>query len=426
MGAPLQAPRLDADGFAAAVDAGGGPLVRPLPPPQRPGAFGVMDATKYFGATTGGIRTYLLQKAAYVATRPGLRQILVVPGERDGLVEGDGVRCYRLRGARIPTQHPYRLLYAPRTTRAIIEHERPDVIEVGSPFFVPWTTRLANREANVPMLWFYHGNLPHLVAPHPERSALRRAAHSAAWRYVRRVAGLARAVLVASDFVAAELQRHGVANAVRVPLGVDLERFTPERRARRTEVRERHGLPDVPLAIFAGRFAREKQLEVLIRGWREVERRTGARLVLVGDGPSRRWFQAQPGADRVLWLPFATDRSTLADLLAAADLYVAAGPLETFGLAALEAMASGLPVLSVDQGGVPEQVTRSGAGAIYPKEDEGALAEAAVELLGRDLAALGRRARAHAVRHHAWPVVFDRLFEVYREVRAGTAGVSPG
>jgi alpha-1,6-mannosyltransferase len=405
----------------AAVDAGGGPLPAVLPPRQGPSAgLAVLDASMNFGATTGGIRTSLLAKAAHVAAEPHLRQILVVPGERDGFVETDGVRCYRLRGARIPTQHPYRFLWAPRTTRRIIHHERPDVIEIGSPFFVPWTTRVANRAAHVPMVWFYHGNVPHLVAPDPERGPLRAALHAAAWRYVRRVAAGVRAVMVASDFVAHELRAHGVANLVRVPLGVDVRRFDPARRARRAEVRRRFGLPEGPLAIFAGRFAWEKRIDVAIRAWREVERRTGARLVLVGGGPSESRYRAVPGADRVHWLPFVADRDALADLLAAADLYVATGPAETFGLAALEAMASGLPVLSVDRGGVPELVRRSGAGALYPVGDDDALAEIAASLLGGDVRALGARAREYAVREHAWPVALARIFAVHAAVADGT------
>jgi alpha-1,6-mannosyltransferase len=417
----LSAPAAGLGAFVAAVDAGGGPLPAALPPPQRPRAeLAVLDASMNFGATTGGIRTYLLAKAAYVAAEPRLRQILVVPGERDGFVETDGVRCYRLRGARIPTQHPYRFLWAPRTTRRIIHHERPDVIEIGSPFFVPWTTRVANRMARVPTVWFYHGNVPHLVAPEPERGPLRAAVHAAAWRYVRRVAGGVRAVMVASDFVAHELRGHGVANVVRVPLGVDVARFDPARRARRDEVRRRLGLPDGPLALFAGRFAWEKRLDVAIRAWRAVERGTGARLVLVGGGPSEARYRAVPGADRVLWLPFVADRAALADLLAAADLYVAPGPAETFGLAALEAMASGLPVLSVDRGGVPELVRRSAAGAVYPAGDHDALAEIAASLLDGDLRGLGARAREYAVREHAWPVALARIFAVHRAVADGS------
>lgn len=363
------------------------------------------------------MRTYLLQKAAYVAARPHLRQVLVIPAASDGVQEGEGVRWYRFSSPRIPTQRPYRLLHDWRAVARVLEHERPDVIEVGSPFLVPWVACRANRRLQAAMVWFYHGNVPRLISQHPGHdSALRALGHDAAWSYVRRVSRLFRVVLVASDFVAADLARAGVTNAVRVPLGVDLELFHPRRRSWREATRREAELPPGPLALYLGRFAREKHLDVLIRAWAEVERRSGARLVLVGDGPSRAWLQALPGAERVVWLPFENDREALADLLAAVDLYVAPGPAETFGLAALEAMASGTPVLSVDSGGVPEQVARSGAGAVYPVGDPGALAEAAARLLQGDLPGLGAKARAYAERDHGWSTVFDRIFEVYRDV----------
>jgi len=77
-------------------------------------------------------------------------------------------------------------------------------------------------------------------------------------------------------------------------------------------------------------------------------------LVLVGNGPSRQRLRRRPGSDRFVWLPFEADRERLADLMAAVDLYVAPCSLETFGLSALEALASGTPVLSADRGGVAE------------------------------------------------------------------------
>jgi Glycosyltransferase len=94
-----------------------------------------------------------------------------------------------------------------------------------------------------------------------------------------------------------------------------------------------------------------------------------------------------------VWLPFVSDRDLTADLLAAADLYVAPGPAETFGLSALEAMAAGIPVLSVDRGGVADRIRVSGAGALYPTGDSHALAEAAIRLLQGDLRSLGLTAR---------------------------------
>ncbi len=168
------------------------------PPLGGPGTFTILDITKYFGETTGGIRTYLLAKARYVQTRPELRHVLVVPGARDGLAEEQGVRCYRLRGPRVPFDQSYRFLLATKTTRRILKHERPNLIEVGSPWLVPWVTRRANRGLQAPLVWFYHTHVPGIIAPVPA-TPVRRAAGRLAWNYVRRLSGIFRGVLVASE-----------------------------------------------------------------------------------------------------------------------------------------------------------------------------------------------------------------------------------
>jgi alpha-1,6-mannosyltransferase len=388
-----------------------------LPARLRPSAdLGVLDITKYFGEATGGIRTYLLEKARFVESNPRLRQVLVVPGADDSIAQTSGVRCYRLRGPRIPTQDTYRFLLATRSTRRIIEHERPHLIEVGSPFLVPWLTRRANRALGAPMVWFYHTNFPSIIDHSLEHGVVARGLREAAWSYIRRLAGLFRAVLAASETVARQLEARVGTPVHRVGLGVDLECFHPRRRPVAETTRRTAGLPPGPLALFVGRIAREKRIDILLDAWPAVERRTGATLVLVGDGPVRDRLRGRASGRRMVWLPYETDRTRLADLMAAADLYVAPGPAETFGLAALEALASGTPVLSVDQGGVAELVSRSGAGRLYPRDDSAALAETAIALLQGDLAALGVRGRAHAVAYHSWPAVFERIFEVYRRL----------
>jgi glycosyltransferase involved in cell wall biosynthesis len=158
---------------------------------------------------------------------------------------------------------------------------------------------------------------------------------------------------------------------------------------------------------------------VLLDGWRTVERRTGARLALVGDGPLRRRLQARPDAARVSWLPYEPDRGRLADLMASVDLVVTPSPTETFGLAALEAMASGTPVLAADKGGVAELVSRSCGGMLFPSGDRAGLAQAAIDLLQGNPVACGARGRAYAEEQHAWDRVFDRIVAVYRQVLSG-------
>lgn len=392
-----------------------------LPPPVRPdAAIGVLDITKYFGTTSGGIKTYLLEKARFVATRPQFRQVTVIPGPADAIVTGDGARTYRLRGPRIPAYPPYRFLLATRSLQRIVEHERPDIIEIGSPFFVPWLTRLANRRLRAPMVWYYHSHLPRLVAPDPARAGqLARLASTTLEHYVRLLGSGFPVVICGSRFSVDVVRAMGVPRVVRVPLGVELEQFHPARRAQAARTRRLHRLPEGPLALFVGRFASEKRLDVVLDAWPEVHRRTGLRLALLGDGPIARRLRDHRYADRVGWLPWEQDRDRLADLLAAADVYVAPGPAETFGLSVLEAMASGTPVLSVDAGAAGELVADSGGGTRYADGSPEALVTAAVSLTTGDLAAAGHRARAHAERCHAWETVLTASFDLYGDVIAG-------
>lgn len=419
------APRNAADAVAGAllqappprrgVEIGAGPL----PPPRRPGAaLGVLDITEFFGETSGGVRTYLFEKARYVEARPELRHVVVVPGRRDAITETDGVRCYRLRGPRVPTQAPYRFMLATRSCRRIVEHEQPDVIEVGSIGLVPWVVRHAARRGDVPLVAFYHSHLPRQLAPvQPRVPAHRRLAEAMAWRYLRALDRAFATTIVATDYVRRELAAAGIDRTTRVPLGVDLALFDPSHRAGAAATRRLLGISERPLVLYVGRLAREKDVETLIDGWRLAERRTDAELVIVGSGPRAAALQARARGLRVRFVPYVANRRRLARLIAAADLCVAPSPMETFGLFALEALASGVPVLGPDSGGVGELVARSGAGQTFPAGLPGALAEALVALLAGDLRGLGMRGRRFAEREHAWTHTLDRLFAVYRDAR---------
>jgi alpha-1,6-mannosyltransferase len=153
-----------------------------------------------------------------------------------------------------------------------------------------------------------------------------------------------------------------------------------------------------------------------------VEQRTGARLLLVGAGPEEARLKAHAYGPRVLFLPFMQDRVPLANLLAAIDLYVAAGPAETFGLSAVEAMATGTPVLTANRGAVAEHVLRSDGGQLFEAGNPASVAVVAEQLLSGTtsggLRELGDRAHRFAVTEHAWDTVLRQLFTVYRNVAA--------
>jgi alpha-1,6-mannosyltransferase len=111
-------------------------------------------------------------------------------------------------------------------------------------------------------------------------------------------------------------------------------------------------------------------------------------------------------------LPYERDRAGLARALASADLYVAPFAMETFGLAAVEAMACGLPVVGVGSGAIADLLAQAEWGRMFAPGEAADFARATQDLVGQDLKALGARARSAAERF-AWRRTFTDLSRVY-------------
>jgi alpha-1,6-mannosyltransferase len=110
-------------------------------------------------------------------------------------------------------------------------------------------------------------------------------------------------------------------------------------------------------------------------------------------------------------VPYVSQREELARVLASCDAFVHPGDQETFGLAALEAMACGLPVIGAQAAGLAELVSPD-VGLLVPPRDPRALADGIVALYERDAAALGVRARRLAERY-AWGPLVGRIVDRY-------------
>jgi glycosyltransferase involved in cell wall biosynthesis len=172
------------------------------------------------------------------------------------------------------------------------------------------------------------------------------------------------------------------------------------------------------VALYAGRLSAEKGLDVVLDALPQVHTSLGLRLVVIGEGHLRprleRLARERPGMLRVL--PFEGDRGRLARAYASADLFFAPCPYETFGLAALEAMASGVPVVGVAAGGIGRLLFGADWGRTYQVGDPADCARAVLELAALDLRALGARARAAAVASYGWDRTFTELVGLYRRL----------
>jgi phosphatidylinositol alpha-mannosyltransferase len=174
--------------------------------------------------------------------------------------------------------------------------------------------------------------------------------------------------------------------------------------------------------IFAGRQEPRKGLHVLLRGWPDVRRRTGARLRVAGADPlAVRLLLARErlSDDGIDVLGFLTQDELTAELLRAKALVAPSLGGESFGMVLTRAYACATPVLASDIDGYREVMTKEAA-VSFPAGDEAALVDALVALLEDEprRAALGEGARRLALERYSWEDIGRRLHEIYDEVAA--------
>ena len=368
----------------------------------------LLDATMFWTPTgAGGVHQVITTKRAHLVAA-GWQHSLLAPGA----CEVGEIDC---GGLPLPASGGYRFVVDRARAARLIERQRPDIVEAADPYTLGWSVRDACTRLGVPAVAFCHSDLPGLVQ-HWSGGAQSR---TAGWLGRRAGAYLARLyagyqlVLAPSRAMTRQLQELGVAQAVYQPLGVDSKVFTPAARdpAWRRWLEARLGLtPGTHLLIYAGRFASEKKLDVLVQA---VER-LGPRhcLIAVGTGPR------PPRGARVRVLPPELDRRRLARLLASADAFVHAGEQETFGLAALEAMACGVPVVVSASGGLGELADGVGITVSSPRPLDWAAAISACLHDGDSRLPRAALARAHSF---DWGRVLDLWALRYRAAMRGQA-----
>lgn len=203
--------------------------------------------------------------------------------------------------------------------------------------------------------------------------------------------------------------------------GVDLERFHPERAAaHRAAARAEAGLTaGEHVLLFAGSGYERKGLATAVEALPRLDR---ARLVVVGRGDETRYrrLAARLGVtDRMCWLGLRAD---LERWYAAADVLVLPTRYEPFGNVHLEALASGLPVVTTTAAGGAEVIEEGKNGAVVSPNDAGALAAAVVRLRGEDRAALAGAARraAEPFTYGRQAAEFERLYRDFLEKSDGS------
>ncbi len=353
----------------------------------------VVQVANFYGPRSGGLRTAVDRLGAeYRAT--GHEVFLVVPGRSSECHElPSGVVRISLPARLIPYTGGYRaVLPGPVTT--LLEALAPDALEVSDRLTLR-SLGAWGRKHDVATVMISHERLDRLVG----QILPARMARSIADMANRRTAESYDAVVCTTAFARAEFDRIHAQNVVTVPLGVDLDQFHPRRRS--AVVRQRWAGPDQTLLVHCGRLSVEKHAHRSIDTVAALQDSgVDARLVVVGEGPLRVRLERKAARLPVDFTGYIGCRDTVATILASADVALAPGPHETFGLAALEALACGTPAVVSRTSALAEILTTdSGATA---DNDPDAIARAVTSVISRPERMRRNSARRRA-EHFTWP-----------------------
>ncbi|MEU8622831.1 glycosyltransferase [Streptomyces sp. NPDC048623] len=359
------------------------------------GGLRIVRLANFVTPTSGGLRT-ALDRLGRGYRAAGHEPVLVVPGDTASDIDTAQGRVITLPGPELPGTGGYRVLTDRRRVRRLLEELAPDRLEVSDRTTLRWTGEWARR-ARVPSVMVSHETADGVLRTWGVPGAF---AERAADRLNRRTAWAYSRVVCTTEWAEREFVRIGARNVVRAPLGVDLDHCRPGRRSAAT--RARHAAGERVLLVMCSRLSVEKRPLLALDALAEL-RAHGVRaaLVVAGDGPSRPAMERRAEELRlpVRFLGHVADRDTLADLQAAADVCLAPGPAETFGLAALEALACGTPVVCSASSALPEVVADAGTSAA---DDPTSFAQALRTVLSRPEAERRTAARTRA-ELFSWP-----------------------
>jgi len=398
----------------------------------------ICDLTQFYSPVSGGVKRYVSEKVRHIRERTaGDEHVLIIPGERDEMIESGRARTYTIKSPLISRTSRYRLLLRLEAVERVLEQERPDIIECGDPYQVAWKAVHSGAALRIPVVGFYHSHFPEAYIRTAQKLCGRTVTeffHDFSRRYIRSLYNRFERTLIPSPALGDLLAEWGVRNIAHTDLGVDTADFHPVPMPAE-DVHTELGIPrDRTLLLYVGRLAQEKNTHTLFAAFRQLARAFPGRfhLLVIGDGLQRSALNeiksemkmgdgagAEAGGTKpkseITHLSYCADAAKLAAFYRAADLFVHPGVQETFGLVTLEAQACGTPVIGI-HGSYMDRIIHSDQ-TLWARENSPAALAAAIEETSReDLKVSGARVSHLIAAQYSWEQVFTRLFDLYAEV----------
>ena len=365
----------------------------------------IAQLANFVGPASGGMRTALRALAeGYVAA--GCQRLLVVPGPEDSRTSTPLGDVVQLRAPRVGGG--YRLIVEPWRVTEVLEQWQPTSIELSDKLTLLPVARWARRHG-VGSVLLSHERLDDMLALRTGFDATSKVSAGLLNRLLVRSVDT---VVVTSAYAEGEFGNVAAAAGcpvVRVPLGVDLDTFRPHQR----------GPVEVLRLVHAGRLSREKSPHLAVATAVELHRRgVPLRMDVYGVGPHRDELVEIAAGAPIRFRGYVDSPARLSLSLAHADVALSVCPGETFGLAVLEALASGTPVVTADRGGARELVDAASGAWAHPEPRD--LADAVLEVAVRPIDVRRAAARRRAERY-PWSATVESMLAVHSSVAIPTS-----
>jgi alpha-1,6-mannosyltransferase len=378
----------------------------------------IVDVAAFYAPEGGGVKTYIDRKLQ-AGPLAGHEIVIVAPGPEDRVEErGPNARIIFLDQPVFPLDNKYHYFRNETALHAVLDAERPDLVEASS----PW------RSARLVGEW--KGSAPRVLIMHADplsAYAYRWFGAVASrpqidrqfgwfWRHLLRLDKQFDATVTASQALSDRLVEGGMTNVVTNPMGVVAGLFSPAMRdeALRARLLERCDLPPTAtLLLGVGRHHPEKRWPTVIEAVTAAGASAPIGFVLVGDGRNQATVMraAEDNPHIHLVSPIA-GRDELARLFASADALIHGSAAETFCMVAAEARASGLPLIGPDGGAIVDHLRDSG-GWMYKTGDPASAAAAIEAFLAAPRDVVRARATALAGDVRLMDAHFADLFALY-------------
>lgn len=367
--------------------------------------------TETYFPQINGVSRSLRQLTQYLLSR-GVDVQLAVPRYAGGenTVE-PGCRIRELPSFPLPFYPEIRVVASsPGRIGSLLTDFAADLVHIATEGPLGLAALRAARARNIPMVSSYHTNFAQYLQWYGVGVL-----EGPLFRYLRWFHNTTSATYCPTPSIQHMLSDKGFRRVTVWGRGVDTSLFSPDRGGR--ECLEELGIRDreTPSAVYVGRLAAEKNLDLLLDAMALLPETAGCRLIMVGDGPRRRHLEARSNG-RVVFAGYRRG-AALAALIASCDFMVFPSVTETFGNVVLEGMASGLPVIAFDTAG-PGDIIRDGeTGILVSRTQADCLAQAIAGLAADRITRqqLGKHARAYALTQ-SWEAVNEVVLNGYREV----------